>query len=159
MTEVRVKGLSEFNRSLRKVDKALGKRTQVALKSISAEAAAKAQERARSQFGALGAKGAKGIRPRATQTSAKVALLGSNPVVRGLEFGAIVHPVFGRNRVQATFKERVFPFWVGNVHTGERANFGRGYVVAEAMNEMLEEEDVKERIARALDEALNISGV
>lgn len=154
-----VRGLRELNRALRKVDPSLGKRTQVALKAISTEAAERAQARARSQFGAIGSKGAKGIRPRAKQSKATVALLGSNPVIRGLEFGAIVHPVFGRSRVQSSFKNRVFPPWVGNQSTGARANFGQGYVVAPTMNEMLEEEDVKERLARALDEALDLSGV
>jgi len=151
---VEVKGLRELNRDLRRIDRALGKRTQRALKRVSEEVVEDIRSRMTTREGRLGAKGAKGVRARATQRKAKIALLGSNPVIRGLEFGAIVHPVFGRRMLQRDMARRVFPPWVGNRYTGARANFGEGYHVAFVMNEWIESGRVVHRLDEALDLAL-----
>ncbi|GEM_PF-5020550 len=151
---LRVRGLRDFNRTLKRIDRSLGKRTQKALKQVASEAADEIAQRMTSRYGALGRKGAKGVRPRARQTKATIALLGSNPVVRGLEFGAIVHHVFGRRVLQRDMQRRVFPGWVGNRYTGARANFGQGYVAAATLNEWVESGRVVAALDRALDQAL-----
>ena len=151
---LRVKGLKDFNRTLRRIDRSLGKRTQKALKQVASEAADDIKQQIVSQYGAVGRKGARGVRPRARQTKATIALLGSNPVIRGLEFGAIVHHLFGRTVLQRDMRRRVFPEWIGNRYTGARANFGQGYVAAATLNEWVESGRVVTALDQALDQAL-----
>ncbi len=132
-----IKGLDEFRRDLRRAHQQLPRALQVAFKNIAVEASGQVQTAFRSH-GRLGAKAASGVRPRASQKSAKIALLGTNPVIRGVEFGAKKHPVFGRFRAQSGFRRRVFPEWVGNQHEGKGATFGKGYVATPALNAYVE---------------------
>lgn len=130
---LRIEGLAEFRRDLRRAHKDLPKSIQRAFKSIAEDASKKVQAGFRAR-GPIGAKAAEGVRPRATSRTAKIALLGTNPVIRGVNYGARVHPVFGRRMPQESFSRRVFPPWVGNQHTGPQANFGKGYVAEPILN-------------------------
>jgi hypothetical protein len=156
-TQMRVEGLKELQAALRKADKAIPKQLQKAHKSISVEVADKAQSRMRGLPGVpsrVAAKAAKGIRARAGQRSASIALLGSNPVVRGVEFGAHILPVFGRRRSQATFRRRVFPPWSGNQWSaGNGPPAGVGYAVYPVIREMLPRitDEYADRLYEAFD--------
>lgn len=156
-TQLRVEGLKEFQTALRKADKRIPKQIQVAHKGIAKKVADKAQSRMRSLPGVpsgIAAKAAKGIRPRAGQRSASIALLGSNPVVRGVEFGAHILPVFGRRMSQSRFRRRVFPPWSGNQwNKDEGPAAGVGYAVHPTIRDMLPQivEDYADHLYDAFD--------
>lgn len=118
-----VHGLDAFLRELRKVDPTLAKASQKALKNVSTQVAARGKS-TMSRFH-KGAEAAAGVRPRARQKSASIALLGSNKFVRAAEFGTRYHFLpWGRGRsggrklTAGVRMRRVFPPWVGNQFDG-----------------------------------------
>ncbi len=154
VTAVQVHGLKDLNRALKTIDRRLGKRTQQALKIVASDAADDVKAEFAARFGAIGRKAAKGVRPRARQTRASVVLLGSNPVVRGLEFGANWHWVWGRLVEQDELRRRVYPRWIGNQYRGAQANFGKGYAATKALNDWVQSDKVTRLLAEALDAAI-----
>ena len=133
---VRIVGLNEVRRELRRVSPAMAKKLQVAHKAISTDIAEKSRSRMAGLPGPRSSKAAQGIRPRGGQKSAQIALLGSNEFVRAFEFGTRKHMVFGRPVAASSMRRRVFPPWQGNQwNAGEGPARGVGYAVQPTIRE------------------------
>lgn len=136
---VRVEGLKVLARELGKADKNLRKELGKAYKRMGQWLVPKMQARMRrAGKGAGGSLGAQGIRPSAATTSARINLLGSNPRVRGDEFGS---KKYGQFRP-----------WTGNQWGQEFPAKGVGYAVHPTIRE--NEEGILERFENAIEEAL-----
>jgi hypothetical protein len=113
-TQLRIKGLDELRRELRRVSPQMAKQLQIGHKSISADVA----NQSKANIGQSGARagkaiGQRGITPRAGQKYARIALLGSNPTIRAVEFGTRRHWLFGRVISADSMRRRVFPAYRG----------------------------------------------
>lgn len=97
MSQIVVKGLDDFRRDLRRVDKRLPKAIQVAHKKVAQRVADKAKPAVQGLPSPGGSKAMSGIRGNATQKAARITLLGSNPTIRANVFGTLSHKVWGRN--------------------------------------------------------------
>lgn len=86
-----VKGLDEFRRELRRVDKQFGKAFGKVHKQISERLAASARPRILALSSPGGTKAMSGVRGSAKQNAAVIRLMGSNPTVRANVFGMGVH--------------------------------------------------------------------
>ena len=91
-----VRGVDEFRRDLRRVDRRIGRGFQKANKRIAERVVAKGRPAVKRLPSPGGTIAKAGIRPRGSQRSAKVAFLGSNPTVRANVLGTKSHWVFGR---------------------------------------------------------------
>lgn len=91
-----VRGLDELRRELRRVDPRLSKTLQVANKRVSEKAVSVGGPKVRALPSPGGSVAQSGLRPRASQKSASINLLGSNPTIRASVFGAKSHMVWGR---------------------------------------------------------------
>ena len=124
-----IEGLDELRRELRRAN--LGKRLGQAHKRV-AEFVADRAERRRSTLRAQYPSYRKvRLKPSAAQKYAQV-IVGHKGVGHAAEFGAMVHPVFGRPRPQASFKRQVWPPWGGNDETA-------GYMVYPTIREHSDE--------------------
>lgn len=86
---IKVEGLRQLARELGKADPELRKALGKQYRKIGLWLVPKAQARMRAEAkGAGGSLGSLGIRASAATTSARITLLGSNPRVRGDEFGS-----------------------------------------------------------------------
>ena len=135
---LKVEGLDELARELRRIDPRLNKELQKAHKEISTRVA----EKASGKVGGLGVPragaAAAGIKPRAGQQKATVALLGSNPWVRSVVMGTNVHWVFGRSILAENMSRRVFRPWIGADWTPESGLYGVSPVIAAAMPNIID---------------------
>lgn len=142
MAEVQIKGLQELRRDLRSISRDAPKALSRAHKGIASFVASRAKVRARGLSGRFPSyrNVIPKIRPRGSQRKASVVMLG--PLANAAEFGAHVHPVFGRFRSQASFRRRVWP-----AHAGQQ-----GYVIFPTERETRDE--VAEMYLEALDKVL-----
>lgn len=92
-----VKGLDDFRRDLRRVDKRLPTALQKAHKKVAQRVAEKGKPAVKNLSSPGGSKAMSGIRGNATQKAARITLLGSNPTIRANVFGTLSHTVFGRS--------------------------------------------------------------
>jgi hypothetical protein len=134
---LRVEGLAELARELRRIDPRIAKELQRGHKEVSTEISGKAKSKVSALTDASG-RGAAGIRPRATAAKATIALLGSNPFVRAAVMGANTHWVFGRPVPAASMRRRVWQPWVGNDWTPEEGLYGVSPAIREAIPSILE---------------------
>lgn len=107
---VRVEGLDEFRRDLGRVSPQLRKTLQQAHKLISTRVVEKARPAVAGLSSPGGARGARGITPRATQKDARIAFSQARarkPLLANI-LGANTHPVFGRYRSVSTFDRRIW---------------------------------------------------
>jgi len=148
---IEVEGLDELAKELRRIDPRLNKELQKAHKEIAADVAEKASRRVAGLAGPRSSAAAGGIRPRAGQKKATVALLGSNPYVRAAVMGAEVHWVFGRPIRQESMMRRVWKPWVGNDWTAEEGLYGVSPAITAAIPGILE--TYADRIMVALSKA------
>lgn len=95
---VRVRGLDEFRRELRRVDARFGKAFGQANKRISEQVVSKAKPAVQGLSSPGGTIAARGIRPSAKQSAAVIRLnnTGSSPTLFANVFGTLSHTVFGR---------------------------------------------------------------
>jgi hypothetical protein len=146
---IEVEGLDEFAKAMRRVDPRIGKALQKAHKEISKKVSAKVE----SAVGGLGTPrsgdAARGVRPRAGQREAVVALLGSNKFIRSAVMGTQVHWVFGRPVRADSMLRRVWQPWVGNDWTAEDGLYGVSPAISAAIP------TVVETYADAIDQALS----
>lgn len=149
--QIQVKGLDELARELRRVDPRLVKQLTKAHKEISTKVAGKAQSKVSGLPVPRGGQAAAGIKPRAGQKKATIALLGSNPVVRAAVMGTEVHWVFGRPVRAGSMMRRVWQPWVGNDWTAEEGLYGVSPAIAEAIPGILD--TYADHIEAALDAA------
>lgn len=92
---VRVKGLDEFRRELRKVDKRFGKAFGKANKAVGEKVVSKGQPAVRALSSPGGAVSVSGIKSSAKQSKAVIRLTNRNALFANV-FGTLSHQVFGR---------------------------------------------------------------
>jgi hypothetical protein len=126
MSQIVVKGLDDFRRDLRRVDKNLPKAIGKAHKKIAVRVADKAKPAVRGLPTPGGSRAEAGIRGNATQKAARITLLGSNPTVRANVFGTLSHKVWGRH---VTGSGPWQP-WIGKTWQPEQL-FGIGPVIGD----------------------------
>lgn len=153
---LQVKGLAAFRRDLRRIDPRMSKALQVAHKRIAEGRAAEAKGVMSSARGP-GGRASKGVRPRARQRSASIALLGSNKFVRAMEFGTRFHFLFG-NQIRAdAMRRRVFPPWVGNQFAGgdwvDGLHGGFGHFVHPAIQRWIDSGGALDELTLAYEQA------
>ena len=122
-----VKGLDDFRRDLRKVDKRLPKALQVAHKKVAQRVAEKAKPAVAGLPSPGGSRAVSGIRGNASQKAARITLLGSNPTIRANVFGTLSHKVWGHH----VSGRGPWQPWIGNQWTPEQL-YGLGPVIKEA---------------------------
>ena len=93
---IRVKGLDEFRRELRRADKRFGKAVGQANKKVGARVVAKGAPAIRSLPSPGGNKAMSGLKSSAKQTKVVVALTAGNPTIRANVLGTLSHTVWGR---------------------------------------------------------------
>ena len=148
-----VTGLDQLARELRSVDPRLTKALQKGHKEISTELAQKSQA-AVSGLTDAGGRGASGIRPRAGQKKATIALLGSNAFTFAAVFGTELHWMFGRPYPASQMSRRAWQPWIGNDWTPEEGLYGVSPVISSAIPSILETygDRVMEALAGAFPE-------
>lgn len=115
---VEIRGLTEFQRALRQIDRSLPRELRKVNKSAAEIVADAARTRAQS-LGGVAAKSAPSIKATAEQRRAKVALGGARyPFALGANFGALhdVPRIGPSGRQFAGYNQ--FPQWGGNQFTG-----------------------------------------
>ena len=148
---LKVEGLDELARELRRIDPRLNKELTKAHKEIATKVASKAAGKV-SRLGVPRAgAAAAGIRPRAGQQKATVALLGSNPWVRAVVMGAEQHWVFGRPVLAEGMSRRVFRPWIGADWTPESGLYGVSPAIASSMPNIID--TYADHIMKALSKA------
>lgn len=93
---VTIRGLDELRRELRRIDPRLAKTLQVANKRVAERVVQQARPAIQALPSPGGTKAQSGLRPRATQKSAKVVMLASNKTLHANVFGTLSHTVFGK---------------------------------------------------------------
>lgn len=125
-----VRGLKDFQRDLRGVDPRLAKQLTAAHKTVSSKVTDKVKP-AVTRLPAPGShRVAGGIRPRATQTRAKIAFSGaarSKPLFSHI-LGAEWHPIWGRWIPADRMRSRVW-----QPHLGARWHWGQLYGAGDAI--------------------------
>lgn len=157
-------------RDLRRVDKALPKVIQQANKALAEDVASIARSGVSSLPGAapgmVRGRATDGIRARAGQQRAAVALLGSNPYVRAFEFGTAYHFIpnrrgSGRKIPAVSMVRRVFPPWIGNQFSGGEWKDGlhgkSGHLVAPAVQRGIDTGNFSETYADYIDRAFALA--
>lgn len=157
-------------RDLRRVDKALPKVIQQANKALAEDVAAIARSNLSSlpgsSSGQVRGRATDGIRARAGQQRASIALLGSNPYVRAFEFGTAYHFIpnrrgSGRKIPAAAMVRRVFPPWIGNQFSGGEWKDGlhgkSGHLVAPAVQRGIDTGNFSETYADYIDRAFALA--
>lgn len=112
---VRIKGLDEFRRELRRVDPRLGKAFQKANKQVSERVADRGRPAVQALPSPGGTVAQSGIRPRAGQRKATIAFLGSNRTIRANILGAKSHWAWG-HRIEGSGP---WQSWLGREWTPE----------------------------------------
>lgn len=137
-SQLRIRGLKELQRELRQVSPQLPKALQKAHKANAESVASKVKsDVARNSPARAGTTRAKsGIRPRATQRKASIALLGSNPTVRAVALGTRWHTVFGRKRPVSSLSRPVFGDYIGHEVFNPESGTG-DYIVSPVVREEL----------------------
>lgn len=107
-TRVEVSGLAELRSALKAIDSKLPRELTKAHRKVALAVVDDAQEEMAGLSTPKADEAAQGIRPRASQKGAAVALLGANPFIRSTEFGTLMHHVFGREMPVAMMKRPVF---------------------------------------------------
>lgn len=126
---VRVKGLDEFRRELRKVDKNFGKAFGVANKKVGDKVVSAGRPAVKNLPSPGGSVAQEGLRSSAKQTKAVIRLLGSNPTLHATVFGTKSHMVFGR-RVDGPGPWKP---WIGNSWQPEDL-YGLGPAISQVMD-------------------------
>lgn len=93
---VTVRGLDEFRRELRKIDKNFGKAFGQANKKVGDRIVEKGRPAIAGLPSPGGSRAQDGLRSSAKQSAAVIRLMGSNPTIRANVFGAKSHMVWGR---------------------------------------------------------------
>lgn len=148
--QVEVHGLDELHKAARRFDPRLGKELQKAHKEIATGVAGKVADKVGGLPTPQSGRAAAGVKPRAGQKKATIALLGSNPIVRAAAMGAEVHWVFGRPFRQESMLRRVWQPWVGNDWSAEDGLYGVSPAITEAIPNILD--TYADRIMAALGE-------
>lgn len=149
---IRVRGLDELARELRRIEPQLAKELQKAHKQVATEVAGKASSAVAGLSGSGPyARAAAGIRPRAKANAASIVLLASNAYVRAAVFGTNVHWVFGRPVPARSMARRVWDRWVGGDWSAEDDLYGVSPAIREAMPNVID--TYADRIAAALSKA------
>lgn len=126
---VRVKGLNELRSGLRAADKRMPKALQKANKKVSERVVNKGKPAVKRLSSPGGGIAQSGIRPRARQNKATIALLGSNRTIRANVLGARSHMVFG-HRVSGSGP---WEPWLGTNWKPEEL-YGLGPVIKDTMD-------------------------
>ena len=127
---VRIKGLDEFRRELKRVDKRMGKAFGQANKKIGEKVVAQGGPAIRGLSSPGGSRAQSGLKASARQNAAVVQLVGSNPTIRANVFGTLSHQVFGRNIPgSGPWKP-----WIGNSWTPEDL-YGIGPVIRDVADD------------------------
>jgi hypothetical protein len=145
---IEVEGLDEFARAMRRVDPRIGKALQKAHKEIAGKVAGKVAGGVDRLGTPRASAAAMGVRARAGQKDASIALLGSNKFIRATTMGTRVHHVFGRPIPVARMARPVFQPWVGTDWSAEEGLYG----VSPAIRASIP--TVADTYAEAIDEAL-----
>lgn len=123
LDQAHVEGLEELRAQLRSIDPKLTREITKAHAKVGKLVEAEARQEMSGLPIGKAEEAAQGIRARANQTSVSLALLGANLFVRGAEFGAIIHKVFGRSVLAASMRRRVYQPWAGNADDAGYALF------------------------------------
>lgn len=145
VAQLTVEGLTEWRKALRSVDlvdavKDVNQRAAQFVVVLAEQKKARLQARYPSYKKVT-------LKASRTQRGAQV-IVGPKTVGKAGEFGAIVHPVFGRDIVQTTFRRRVWPVWSGR-------GKGAGLMVFPTIEENREEIIV--RYGQAVTESLKVA--
>ncbi len=98
MTQVRVEGLDELARELKRIDPALTRVLAKANKTVSEKAVDLGRPRIQALPAPGGSIATRGLTARATPKQATIALLGSNRTIRASVFGAQTHWAWGHKK-------------------------------------------------------------
>lgn len=126
---VRVKGLDEFRRELRKVDKNFGKAFGIANKAVGEKVVSAGKPAVKNLSSPGGSVAGAGLKSSAKQTKAVIRLLGSNPTLHASVFGTKSHMVFGR-RISGSGPWQP---WIGNSWQPEEL-YGLGPAITSVMD-------------------------
>lgn len=148
-------GLKELARDLKRIDPRLGKAMSRANKKVSTDVANAAQSNVANLRDA-GGRGAAGIKPRATPSSAVIALLGSNPFTFAAVFGTELHYVFGNPIPASQMSRRVWLPWIGSNWTPEEGLYGVSPAIVSTMPKVLE--TYADAMVEALSQAFDGGG-
>lgn len=147
--KIDIQGIKQFSKAVKSVDKALAKELRLVHKKVAVFVAGRASTASPART-----KGA--IRPRATQTAAKIAL---TPGRRGDALGVFMGQTrrsgwYGKGRYRKS-QGRQFDRWVGNQYTpGDSA--GKPYFIGDAINSSIDE--AVEMFAEGLGEVAKRAG-
>lgn len=94
---VRITGLRELQRALRQASPELSRRLTGTHRKISERVVSKGQPVVAGLSSPGGHLAQRGLRPRASQSAASIALLGSNPTIRASVFGTLSHKAWGHH--------------------------------------------------------------
>lgn len=103
---IRVEGLDELRRGLRNIDNDLGKALGKKNRSVGAFVVSEADKKRRGLQGRFPSYGSKVMKVKPSANQRRVMVTVSPPAA---EWGAINHPVFGREMSQARFRRQVWP--------------------------------------------------
>ncbi len=98
MTQVRVEGLDQLARELKRIDPALSKTLRLTNKTVSDKVVTEGRPRIQGLRSPGGSIAQRGLTARATPTQATVVLLGSNRTIRANVFGARSHWAWGHKK-------------------------------------------------------------
>lgn len=145
VARVEVSGLKELQAELRKIDSKLPRELTKAHRKVALAVVDEGQEEMSGLPTPKSDEAARGIKARASQKGAAVAMLGSNPFVRAAEFGTLVHHVFGNPVLASRMKRPVFRPWLGS---GQDA----GYALFPALRSFLASPRLEQTYFDALDD-------
>jgi hypothetical protein len=143
---VRIDGLDDVVRDLRRTDRELAKRVKGVTREAGKELLPEVRGAVKGQNVAGTGKAARGVTLSVTRggAAADIVLKGSSPTIRAVEFGTNVHTVFGRRVLAASMRRRVFRPWVGRG--------GKPYAVWPAMERNIE--PIAQKYIRAINRLL-----
>lgn len=145
VARVEVSGLKELQAALKAVGPKMPRELTKAHKKVAAAFVLEGREEMSSLPTPKADEAARGIRARAAQRSASVAMMGDNPFIRAVEFGTLVHHVFGNPVLATSMKRPVFRPWLGS---GQDA----GYALFPALRAFLANPDFEQAYLDALDD-------
>ena len=126
--DIRIEGLKELQKSFRNAHPLLAKQLTGVHKTISSRIVSDARSRVQGLPSPGGSKAMSGITPRATQKSAGLALLASNPTVRANVFGTLSHVAWGHRRPGSG----PWQAWIGRSWSPDQL-YGVGPAIEEAV--------------------------
>lgn len=149
-SRVEVVGLKELQAALKAVGPKMPRELTKAHKKVAAAVTVEGQQEMRGLPTPKSDEAAQGIRARATQRGAAVAMLGDNPFVRAAEFGTLIHHVFGNPVLATSMKRPVFRPWLGD-------GIEAGYALFPALRSFLASSRFEDTYFDALDEVYRVA--